>query len=482
MFRRASVRLFGRRLSSSSSVCDNPFDRLTPLPKTGCSVVALGQPTAETHPHLVRDKQCIPGFTAEELSKRRNAFFALLCKLEPSAERHIAVIPSATKVFMTEKIPFSFRQNSNFYYLCGFSEPNSVLVIHGHKKETPRSVLFVPKHDPANELWDGPRTGPSRAVNLLKVDEAYGVDEVEKFISSYPTAKQWSQRTNFPLVDHLLKDSEPFDLAIQKLRLIKSSAEIDVMQRAADITCESLVETIRSSHPFVLESQMAAKFEFECRIRGAERLAYPPVVAGGDRANIIHYIASNQCVMANDMVLMDAGAELHLYASDVTRTWPVNGKFTQAQRDVYQLLEEVHGKLMLSLYQFEYYTLDDLFEQMCLLIARGLQELGIVDPKLTSEAELRQAGYQFCPHHVSHYLGMDVHDTPLMPRRMKLQKGMVVTVEPGIYIPRKNAKVPMRYRGLGLRIEDDVHLTRDGPRILSAKCPRSLLDIEGLFK
>lgn len=118
------------------------------------------------------------------------------------------------------------------------------------------------------------------------------------------------------------------------------------MQRAADITCESLIETMRSSHPFVLESQIAAKFEFESRIRGAERLAYPPVVAGGDRANIIHYIASNQCVMGNDMVLMDAGAELHLYASDVTRTWPVTGTFTQAQRDVYQLLEEV-GELRL---------------------------------------------------------------------------------------------------------------------------------------
>ncbi|OQR72237.1 putative Xaa-Pro aminopeptidase 3-like [Tropilaelaps mercedesae] len=454
---------------------------LTPLPRRGCSVTPLGQPTSETHPHLVKEGECIAGFTASELANRRERLFALLCAKVPTMERHMVVIPSASKVLMTEKIPYSFRQNSNFYYLCGFMEPDSVLIIHGKQGERPSSALFVPKHDPLNELWDGPRTGPFGAKRLLEVDEAYTTDEVENFITRYPKAMQWLQPTNYLAVDHLLKGCEAPELAIQKLRLIKSPAEVEVMQKAADVTCESLVETIRASHPFVLESQLGAKFDFECKIRGAQRPAYPPVIAGGDRANIIHYIASNQMVFGDEMVLMDAGAEVHLYASDVTRTWPVTGRFTRPQRDVYQLLQEVHEKLVAMLYQWDFYTLDDLFEQMCVLIARGLQELAVVDSRVTSEADLRRIGYQFCPHHVSHYLGMDVHDTPLISRKEKLCPGMVVTIEPGIYIPQDNIDVPIRYRGLGVRIEDDVLITKDGPRILSRKCPRTAEAIEALF-
>ncbi|XP_022704946.1 probable Xaa-Pro aminopeptidase 3 [Varroa jacobsoni] len=470
-----------KKASDECSVPALGADQPTPLLRRGCAVTPLGQPTADTHPHLVKAGQCISGFTADELAGRRERLFDLLCYTMPSLDRHIVVIPSASKIYMTENIPYTFRQNSNFYYLCGFMEPDSVLVIHGRRGERPKSVLFVPKHDPLNELWDGPRTGPSGAKRLLEVDEAYTTEEVEHFISRYPKAMQWSQRTNFRAVDHLLTKSESIEPVIHRLRLIKSSAEVEVMQKAADVTCESFIETIRASYPFVLETQLGAKFDFESRIRGSQRPAYPPVIAGGDRANIIHYIASNQIVRADEMVLMDAGAEVHLYASDVTRTWPVTGRFTRPQREVYQLLQEVHEKLISNLYQWEVYTLDDLFEQMCTQIARGLQDMGIVEPRASSEVELARIGYQFCPHHVSHYLGMDVHDTPSISRKTKLCPGMVVTIEPGIYIPQNRSDVPFRYRGIGIRIEDDVLITKDGPRILSYKCPRTLDQIEALF-
>lgn len=463
---------------------------------------SYGQPTSETHPHLLRQGEVTPGIQQSEYQLRRQKLIESIHQLcsaskthNTAVDNHLVVVPSATKTYMSDKIPYPFRQNSDFLYLSGFQEADSVLVIHTSSDcKDARSIMFVPKEDANAELWDGPRCGAKGAVELLGVDAAYGTDELESFCASLLSEKSrtvlWHDyvASSFSHVQEVVRDlvsdfqgklvvESPRTL-VQKLRLVKSSAEAELLRQSSRIAGEAMVEVMRASHPDVDEAHLHAKMEFECRIRSAERLAYPPVVAGGDRANIIHYIANDQRVLDGEMVLMDAGCELHGYASDLTRTWPVNGNFEKGQRELYEVLLDVQRRLLNRLH--EPISLDNLFHLMCDLLGTRLQEVGVISSSVPQN-ELAKAAYQFCPHHVSHYLGMDVHDTPLIPRSMKLMPGAVITVEPGIYVPKSNHKVPERFRGIGIRIEDDVLITESGPEVLTDGCPKSIGDIEVLF-
>ncbi|XP_021937310.1 probable Xaa-Pro aminopeptidase 3 isoform X2 [Zootermopsis nevadensis] len=409
-----------------------------------------GQPTHATHPHLMQEGELLPGVRLDEFQERR---FRLMegihkhaSKHDNNLKQHLVVIPSATKVYMTQKIPYVFRQNTDFLYLSGCLEPDSALVLTGMRGDDHLSTLFVRERDTHSELWDGPRTGVEGAPALFGLDQAYALTDLESFIASFMRSHRnfilWYDFMNpaQPDVHRILREflgdtwnkmwesPKPF---IHRLRLHKSTAEVALMKASCKIASDAINATIASSYPGITEHQLFARVDYECRMTGAEYLAYPPVVAGGDRANIIHYINNNQVVSEGEMVLMDAGCEYHGYSSDITRTWPVDGRFSQPQRDLYEAVLSVQTELIRMCATLP--SLDNLFHAMCTLLGQHLQELGVLSSRATEE-ELSRAAYSFCPHHVSHYLGMDVHDTALIPRSVPLEPGMVITIEPGKFI------------------------------------------------
>ena len=453
-----------------------------------------GQPTAITHPHLLKDREVVPGIQLDEFKRRR-------CKLMESihlqahaaniGKPHILIIPSSSKVYMSDKIPYVFRQNTDFLYFTGCQEPDSILVITA-KNENFVTTLFVRPQNQHSELWDGPRTGIEAAPKLFGVDFALPVTEFEQFFVSFANENKksivWYDNADIVQPNLHKKLCELIKITngqafvsptsiIHKLRVIKSQSEIDLMKKSCEIVSAAISRTIEVSKPGMSEHQLFAIVDYECRMNGAEFLAYPPVVAAGKNANIIHYINNNQVIQNGDMVLMDAGCEYHGYSSDVTRTWPINGRFTPEQKILYEIVLDTQTILIQRLREMP--TLDELFRDMCLLLGKRLQEIGLI-PKHLNGGKLISAAYTYCPHHVSHYLGMDVHDAGSISRGITLEPGMIVTVEPGIYVNSKNEFAPPEFYGLGIRVEDDVLITEDGPVILTEQCPKGIAQIEAL--
>lgn len=461
-------------------------------------IKTYGQPTAATHPHLLKDGEVMPHIQRSEFQERRQKLIESIAyhsaKNNKDLKRHLIIIPSATKQYMSDKIPYVFRQSTDFLYLSGCLEPDSCLVLATTDSPSQHFVtMFLREKDSHSELWDGPRTGIEDAINLFGVDQGLPMTELGNYIQFYmksnPQSILWYdyispvQKNVHNVMQELLKEKfnnmwESPNSFIHRLRVIKSPAEIALMQKTCDIASDAIVKTIEFSKPGLSEHQIFANVEYECKMNGAEYLAYPPVVAGGNRANIIHYINNNQVVSDGEMVLMDAGCEYHGYSSDITRTWPINGTFNPQQAAIYEALLSVQTDLIKLCYDFP--SLDHLFESMCLLLGKQLKEIGLI-PRNASSSTVMKTAYQFCPHHVSHYLGMDVHDTPTVTRSIKLQPGMVITVEPGVYISH-NHRVPKEFQGMGVRIEDDVLITKDGPVVLTRKCPRTLAEIEKLSR
>ncbi|XP_066251091.1 xaa-Pro aminopeptidase 3 [Euwallacea similis] len=455
---------------------------------------ALGQPTSYTHPHLIAENEVTPLIKKDEYQCRRQKLVEAIVeharKCNPQAHNHMIVIPASSKQYMSDKIPYVFRQNTEFLYLTGCQEPDTCIVITtARDKSNHTATLFTRDKDDHAELWDGPRTHPEDAVSFFGVDNSLPISDLSKFLNSCrkstPNISLWYDFETSPhkevhrIVCDYLKNScsKSFESPrsfIHKLRLYKSPAEVALIQKSCDIASSAIIETMGYSRPGIGENQLFAKVDFECRVRGAEFLAYPPVVAGGSRGTTIHYINNNQLVYGNELVLMDAGCEYHGYASDITRTWPVNGKFTDAQTEIYQIVLDVQKELIELCNKLP--TLDALFECMCLLLGKKLQSCGLIAMQ-PSNNYLMKAAYQLCPHHVSHYLGMDVHDTPSVSRNIKIEPGMVITVEPGIYVTEKS-NLPKEYHGIGVRIEDDVLITENGPVVLSRKCPKEIDEIE----
>ncbi|XP_067663727.1 xaa-Pro aminopeptidase 3-like [Haliotis asinina] len=462
---------------------------------------SFGQPAAQTHPHLVKQGEVTPGISKCEYRTRRDNLVKLACSAFKDMEYvkdHILIFPASAKTFMTYDIPYPFRQNTEFLYLCGFQEPDSVLILHTNQQKSSitdyLSVLFVPKKDPSKELWDGPRSGREGALTLTGVDKTLNVDSLEEYLSDYcgkfnnyvlwyNYSKPTHMEHDIQVLSQFMKENRHKCIEntvgiCNQLRLIKSPAEIELMKQSVEIASKSFIEVMKFSRPEVKEAHLYAKMDFECRIRDAEFLAYPPVVAGGNRANTIHYINNNQIVRDGELVLMDAGCEFHGYTSDITRTWPVSGKFSSSQRQLYDAVLTVQEQCV-ELCTLAH-SLDDIYKVMLKLLGKQLQLLGII-PADIQEVKLMQKTREFCPHHVSHYLGMDVHDTSEISRGIKLSPGMIVTIEPGIYIPESHPTAPAEFQGMGIRIEDDVLVTEGAPVVLSQGCPKTVEDIEHIM-
>ncbi|XP_068575003.1 xaa-Pro aminopeptidase 3 [Cebidichthys violaceus] len=451
----------------------------------------LGQPSPFTHPHLIKHGEVTPGLSRTEYELRRHRLASLIeaqsDRLGPSASssNHVAIVLSHPTRYMTNDIPYPFHQNQDFLYLSGILEPDSALVLYG-KGRPDQAILFVPRRDPGRELWDGPRSGKDGAAALTGIERVHSTEELGVVLKSLKGTVLWydgSQpahpRLHQAHVGPVLEAGPmPHTLRplIHSLRALKSSAEVALMQEAGHITAQAFRRTMALSQGDVDEAVLFAKFDFENRSHGANFLAYPPVVAGGNRANTLHYINNNQIIKDGEMVLLDGGCEYFGYVSDVTRTWPVNGKFSPTQAELYEAVLEVQ-RSCLSLCS-PGVSLDHIYSTMLALLGRQLRRLGIVKAN-TSDADVLKAARRYCPHHVGHYLGMDVHDTPELSRSQPLQPGMAITIEPGLYIGEDNDQVPQRFRGLGVRIEDDVVIRDKGsPLILSCDAPKTIADVE----
>ncbi|XP_055422482.1 xaa-Pro aminopeptidase 3 isoform X1 [Bubalus kerabau] len=483
-----------RNLSGCLS-CSRRRYSLQPIPERRIPNRYLGQPSPFTHPHLLRPGEVTPGLSQVEYALRRHKLMSLIHKeaQEQSGTDHTVVLLSSPTYYMSNDIPYTFHQDNNFLYLCGFQEPDSILVLQslpGKQLPAHKAMLFVPRRDPSRELWDGPRSGTDGAIALTGVDEAYTLEEFQHLVpklkaETHTLWYDWMRPAHKQLhCDYMQQLAEvkarsknkvrAVQQLVQRLRLIKSPAEIERMQVAGKLTSQAFIETMFASKAPVEEGFLYAKFEFECRARGADILAYPPVVAGGNRSNTLHYVKNNQLIKDGEMVLLDGGCESSCYVSDITRTWPVNGRFTAPQAELYEAVLEVQRDCLTLCCPGT--SLENIYSMMLTLISQKLKELGIT--KNIKEKNPFKAARKYCPHHVGHYLGMDVHDTPDMPRSLPLQPGMVITVEPGIYIPEDDQDAPERFRGLGVRIEDDVVVTEASPLVLSADCPKEMKDIE----
>ncbi|KAG5683565.1 hypothetical protein PVAND_012838 [Polypedilum vanderplanki] len=427
-----------------------------------------GQPTYRTHPHLLKAGEIVQGITSDEISYRRiqlmETIKAYSAANYPNVKNHLVVIPSATKKYISASIPYVFRQNSDFVYFSGCLEPDSILALEVSEKSM-KSIIFLRPKDKNQELWDGVRTGTEGGVELFAVDEANSILNFHAYVERFRTQSNsliWYDEKNSDQkqLNQILRKTETATIEnplkfIHTLRWVKSDAEIELMRKTCEIGSKAVDMTMKKSYPGITEHQIFAEVDYQTRMNGANMLAYPPVVASGENASTtIHYITNTQLTKDGDMVLLDAGCEYGHYSSDITRTWPINGEFTEPQRILYEIVLNVQKDLLKALLN-PVNTLDDLFDMMCLQLGVYLQEANLI-PKDKSGQDLARAAFKFCPHHVSHYLGMDVHDTPMVSRSNRLVPGNVFTIEPGIYISPDRNDVPEEFRGLGLRIEDDV--------------------------
>ncbi|RHZ79599.1 hypothetical protein Glove_143g30 [Diversispora epigaea] len=454
-------------------ICKRSFS--TPATLTPAESRLFGQPTPKTHPHLMKPGEITPGISAIEYELRRTT---LMKKLP---ENSVAISLGYRTRYMSNKVFYPFHQNTDFFYLCGFNEPDAAIVLE--KNNTRRGykmTMFVPPKNRSVEMWDGPRTGVLGAVDIFGADEAMESarfnSKIKEIIKNYKEVYiDLPPRTNILSTDNVQKNIsrthvKPLSKLIQDLRIIKSDSEIALMKKAGEITGNAFIQTMKFTKPGILEHDLYAKMDFECRMRGAPFLAYVPVVAGGINALTLHYVRNDMKLRDYDLVLMDAGGEYHGYASDVTRTWPVNGKFTTAQKELYEVVLNINRHCINLCTEAKDISLNGIHEISVQIMKEELQKLGFN----IVEGDVDHILY---PHHVGHYLGLDVHDTHDLDRSRRLLHGMVITIEPGIYVPPNDA-YPEKYHGIGIRIEDNVLVGRTDPIVLSSIAPKEIVDIE----
>lgn len=430
----------------------------------------------------------------EEYAQRRSSFMAQM------KENSIAVLPAALPKIRNRDADYAYRQDSDFYYLSGFAEPESVVVLMPGR-EGGEYILFCRDRDPAKEVWDGYRAGPEGACSEFDADEAFSIDRLDELL---PKLMDGRERLYFTL-----GHNESFDQCIMasikslrakarigatppseivdcdhllhEMRLFKSPAEIDIMKRAGEISALAHVRAMEKCHPGMMEYQLEAEFIHDFMRQGSRHPAYTTIVGGGENGCILHYVENNDVLKDGDLVLIDAGCELDHYAADITRTFPVNGRFSSEQRAIYQLVLDAQlaalSKVSLSSHWNEPH------EAVIEVVIKGLHELGILSGDLSELIEA-DAHAPFYMHRAGHWLGMDVHDVgnyKIDGQWRNFEPGMVLTIEPGIYIAKDNMDVEEKWRGIGIRIEDDVLVTEEGYEVLTAQVPKTIKDIEALM-
>ena len=413
-------------------------------------------------------------------------------------EDSVAIISSARETTRSNDTHYRFRQDSDFYYLTGFEEPEAIAVIAPGHKEHPYT-LFVRPRDPEREVWDGRRAGVEGAQTKYGASAAFAVTEFNEKLNEVlngVTNLYYRIGNGNPDLDETIitqirrmramgrRGISPPQAIIDtgsilhEMRLIKSDEEIEIMQRAADIAAEGHREAMKAARPGMMEYEIEALIEYVFRRSGAAAPAYTSIVGGGANATILHYVNNDARLRDGDLLLIDAGAEYRGYASDITRTFPVNGRFTDAQREIYELVLE--SQVACIEMSRPGVSIDELHQRSVEILTEGMVRLGLLKgetAKLIEEEKYKQ----FYMHRLGHFLGMDVHDVGryhVSDESRRVEPGMVMTIEPGLYIAPETKDIPGKYLGIGVRIEDDVLITRDGHRVLSDKAPKQVEEIE----
>ena len=420
----------------------------------------------------------------KEYAKRRAHIASLL------QSRSVALICSTEPKVRSNDTEYPYRQNSNFYYLTGFCEQNAALLIVKGKKSF-EVLLFVQPKDKQKELWNGKVLGVKKAKKRFLVDAVYGTDELDTVLKKSMEGKSevyYEFRDASHPIEELLKLSQNsfgrhnLSKLVEQMRLLKSNSEIELIKKGMQITKEAHHHAMRLAKAGMMEYELQAEFEYIFTKNGAYSDAYTTIVAGGNNANTLHYIKNDQKLKAGDLILIDAGCEYSYYATDITRTIPVSGTFSPAQKELYTLVLDVEKKIISMIKPGVLRS--DLQKEAERMLCEGMVRLGILKGSVKKLLK-KQKHKKYFPHGIGHYMGIDVHDPcPYKTKKGKeipLQAGMVLTIEPGLYLPKSDKKIPKKYRGIGIRIEDDILVTQDGYENLSAAIAKEIEEIEALY-
>jgi Xaa-Pro aminopeptidase len=429
----------------------------------------------------------------KEFAKRRRQLMQIM------GDDTIAILPAATVRFRNRDADYPFRQDSDFYYLTGFSEPEAVAVLVPRRAHG-EYIVFCRERDPVMEIWHGRRAGTEGAQQRFGADDAFPVTDIDDILPGLIENKEriyysmgyspefdqqvmgWVNRirakarggshapVEFVALEHVLHD----------MRLYKSPAEVKVMRRSARIAAGAHQRAMQAARPGMMEFEVEAELLHEFRRNGAWT-AYNPIVGGGANGCILHYTENNAPLNDGELLLIDAGAELDGYASDITRTFPSNGRFSPAQRAIYELVLAAQHAALEQARPGRHWN--DPHDAAIRTLTEGLVKLGILKGKL-KELIRKEAYKRFYMHRTGHWLGLDVHDVgdyKVGGQWRVLEPGMVLTVEPGLYIPAGSKGVAKKWWNIGVRIEDDVLITKDGNEVLSRDAPKTVKEIEALM-
>ncbi len=427
----------------------------------------------------------------QDFSRRRRELMALM------ETDSIAILPSALLQTRNSDVEYRFRQDSDFHYLTGFDEPDSVFVLIPGRQQA-EAILFCRERESALERWHGKVTGPERAMQLYGMDDAFPITDIDDII---PGLIEGKAKLYYAMGVHREFDQQvigwvnsiasnrqsgaqsPGEFVqlgqyLHELRLFKTAKEIDVMRRAAEITAQAHQRILAKTAPGMYEYQVQAELEYCFAVNGARSTAYPSIVGGGNNACVLHYIQNDDVLRKDDLVLVDAGGEYESYAADVTRTFPVSGTFSKAQAEIYEVVLDA------QLAAIEEVQPGNLWNQpheaAVARITCGLVQLGLLDGDLEELIE-RESYKKYYMHKTGHWLGLDVHDVgeyQIGGAWRVFEPGMVTTIEPGLYIAEDCVEAPSRFRGIGVRIEDNVLVTNTGHEVLTQMIPKTIHDIE----
>ena len=417
----------------------------------------------------------------EEFGERRTRVFT---QMQPNSA---LLLFSEIEKRRNNDCSYPFRQDSYFWYLTGFNEPNAALLLL-KTEQAEKAIIFLRPRDPLLETWNGRRLGVEHAPQQLNVNKAYSIEEfatvlpkiLKNLTALYyvPEIHTWGDKL---VTESAVSFSEILDWRpmLSEMRLIKSPNEIRLMQQAGQITALAHIKAMQTTRPnrfeYEIESDILHEFNRHC----ARFPSYNSIVAGGNNACILHYTENDRPLNDGDLVLIDAGCEFAMYAGDITRTFPVNGKFSQPQREIYELVLKAQKRAIELLIPGN--SIKQANDEVIRIKTQGLVDLGILKGDVDTLIE-QQAYRQFYMHGLGHWLGLDVHDVGSygQDKQRILEIGMVITVEPGIYIA-EDADVPEQYKGIGVRIEDNLLMTEYGNKILTAAAPKEIADIENLM-
>ncbi|NOS75821.1 MAG: Xaa-Pro aminopeptidase [Methyloglobulus sp.] len=414
---------------------------------------------------------------------------------------NIALLGSSSTKIRNRDVHYPFRQDSDFYYLTGFSEPDALAVfIPG--REQGEYILFCREFDEAKALWEGAHAGLEGATGHYQADDAFPIEDMDEIL---PGMLENKHKVFYPMgrdsdLDHRLLDwinhiksqsrsglVAPGELVslehiLHEMRLFKSPEEIKLMRRAAEVSAKGHVKAMQTCKSGLYEYQIEAELVHHFMKEGLRAVAYPSIVAGGKNACVLHYTENSDKLKNGDLLLIDAGAECDHYAADITRTFPISGRFSEPQKQLYQLVLDAQTAAMEQIKPGTpwHYAHDASVE----VLTKGLVALGLLEGKVKTLIK-KEKFKQFYMHRIGHWLGMDVHDVgdyKIDQKWRLLEPGMVLTIEPGLYIPADCKTVDEQWRGIGIRIEDDLLVTEQGHEILTNGVPRTIAEIEALMQ